>query len=769
MGGSIKPEILNGRQVATRILRLSSQTLRITHKPGLQAEFPIERPWLKDVLIGSSLPDRQRNLVVTLMEDCLQVCDKAGKLIFREMQTPSFHLDGRVTLHFQLQPDEGLYGFGEWFNAFRRTSGQVDLAIRDSPAMLQGRQTYSTLPVFLSDRNYAVFVLNSHRALVHLDKGHGRLEMKFDGPPADYLLISGENPKQILTEYTRLTGRPPLVPLWAYGLWVTSYPQESQAKVLEMVAEHRARQVPLDGVILDYHWEERFHNFKWRKSLFPDPDELIAKLRALRVHLGLIFTPFANHTNLALLKAGMNLVFNNLPEGVEQEDERDLAGYNEGRSKGYFADDDASWWFGKGGMVDFTNPAAARWWNDRLKPLYKSGVSFFKNDDGEYLPLRARSANGMDGREYHNLYGFYYGRAIYDGMAGMDERRALIYARTVWAGSQRYPAMFLGDQVPSFENLRRTLRAGMNMSLQGFAYWTADVFGLSGKTTPETHMRCAQWALFNPVARYFWRPEKIDKTRKPWSHNQQVFESFKKHVELRYRLLPYYHQLGWKAWQTGIPHMRPMFVEFPGDECFKDVYDQIMLGDALMLCPVTQARACSREVIFPAGGWYDFWTDEKITGGQTVMVAAPVDRLPLFVRGGSILPMGPVMQFIPDGHRFNQLELHVYPPFCSSLTFQEDDADTRAYQAGDQVETRIIVKSSERSITLEVSQPISRKALLPPTRRLACYLHDIPAMNSVRMGKNVLPSWSYDATKRILSFTVEHRPLSGSTILVELQ
>ena len=451
--------------------------------------------------------------------------------------------------------------------------------------MLQGRQTYSTLPVFLSDQKYAVFVLNSHRARIHLNKRHGLLEMKFNGPPADYLLISGENPKQILTEYTRLTGRPPLVPLWAYGLWVTSYPQESQAKVLEMVAEHRARQVPLDGVILDYHWEERFHNFKWRKSLFPDPNELIAKLRTLRVHLGLIFTPFVNHTNLALQKAGMNLLFNNLPEGVEQEDERDLAGYNEGRSKGYFADDDASWWFGKGGMVDFTNPAAARWWNDRLTPLYKSGVSFFKNDDGEYLPLRARSANGMDGREYHNLYGFYYSRAIYEGMRDLDQRRPLVYARSVWAGSQRFPAMFLGDQVPSFENLRRTLRAGMNMSLQGFAYWTADVFGLSGKTTPETHMRYAQWALFNPVARYFWRPEKIDKTRKPWSHNQQVFESFKRHTELRYRLLPYYHQLGWEAWQTGIPHMRPMMLEFPGDDRFKAVYDQVMLGNALDALP----------------------------------------------------------------------------------------------------------------------------------------------------------------------------------------
>jgi alpha-D-xyloside xylohydrolase len=762
-------EILSGGSFDTRILRLSPQTLRITHKPKSLVNFPHERAWLDDVLIGKHLADRQKNLKVSLQEDLLQVTNNSGRIVFQEMRIPVFHSDGRVALTFRLTQGEGLYGFGEWFNAFRHTTGRLTLAIRESPAVLQYKRTYSTLPVFLSDHNYAVFVLNSHRAEVTLDPKHGQLELKVDGPPADYLLISAENPKEILSEYTRLTGRPPLVPLWAYGLWVTSYPQESQAKVLEMVAEHRTHQVPLDGVILDYHWEERFHNFKWRKSLFPNPDELIAKLRALRIHLGLIFTPFVNHTNLALQKAGMNLLLKNLPDGIEQEDERDLIGYNEGRLKGYFADDDVSWWFGKGGMLDFTNPEAASWWNEKLKPLYKSGVSFFKNDDGEYLPLRAKSAIGMDGHEYHNLYGFYYSRAIYEGMHELDQRRPLVYARSAWAGSQRYPAIFLGDQVPSFENLRRTLRAGLNMSLLGFAYWTADVFGLSGRTTPETHMRYAQWALFNPIARYFWRPEKIDKTRKPWSHNQQVFLSFKKHIELRYRLLPYYHQLGWEAWQTGIPHLRPMMLEFPSDERFKDVYDQVMLGSALMLCPVTRAGDRLRQVIFPAGEWYNFWTDEKIVGGRTATVFAPVDRLPLFVRGGSILPMGPAMQFIPDDHRFDQLELHFYPPFDASLTFREDRSTSRDYAAGFFAETMIRIKPIHRSIRIDMSKPSGKWTLLPPNRLLSFVLHDLPDISQIWMDKASLPGWAYDASKRILTISFKHRTSSAIKIEVKNQ
>jgi alpha-glucosidase len=150
------------------------------------------------------------------------------------------------------------------------------------------------------------------------------------------------------------------------------------------------------------------------------------------------------------------------------------------------------------------------------------------------------------------------------------------------------------------------------------------------------------------------------------------------------------------------------------------------------------------------------------------MVDAALDRLPLFVRGGSILPMGPIMQFIPDGHRFDQLELHVYPPYNSSLSFQEDDRDTRSYQKGEWVETQIALKSSGQNITLEVCKPAGRKALLPTTRRLACYLHDIPAVASVRIGKKELPGWSYDEARRILSFNATHRPLNGPIIQIKL-
>jgi alpha-glucosidase (family GH31 glycosyl hydrolase) len=337
-----KPAILKGLSLDTRVIRYSEHAIRITHKPKIDPDFPENRPWFKDVMMGMQAKVHRCDLSAEMVDDCIQVKDAGGNTLFLESHPAEILEDGRMILKFSLEENEGIYGFGEWFNGFRRTNGRLKLTTRESPAILQGHRTYSTLPLFLSYRNYAVFVLNSHSAEVSFARKGKDLTMKFDGPPSDYILIGGRTPKEIICEYTRLTGRPPLLPRWAFGLLVTSYPQETQDKVIKMIAGHRARNIPLDGVILDYHWEQRFHDFQWRKSLFPNPGAFLDRVKKLGIHLGLIFTPFMNHTNLILQKNLLNLLFHNLPEGVEQEDERDLPGYKEGHNQNYFTDDDTS-------------------------------------------------------------------------------------------------------------------------------------------------------------------------------------------------------------------------------------------------------------------------------------------------------------------------------------------------------------------------------------------------------------------------------------------
>lgn len=685
--------------------------MRITHFPAGKP-VPEERPWLKDVLLPKhDLIQGGNPIRVESRGGLISAKNAQDQVFFREIKTPRleirkirpyFYLDiPQVAFHAGLRKvnegiqleierarDESFYGGGEWFNGFERTSGTIWLDNRNALFGEQNHLTYSGLPFFLSSRGYGLLLLNSFRSKWSFKTG--KLIIESDGPGADYILIYGPKYKDILETYTSLTGRPPLLPRWAFGLWLTSYPQTDQAELLTYLKKHRELKIPLDAVILDYHWEERFHNLKWRKSLFPDPQNMIRELKELGIHLGLILTPFLNTKNRPLQKWLLNRFGQNVSAQVYRDDERDLEDFILAKSEGYLAHENVKWWFGSGGMLDFTNPKAASWWQTRLGELFKQGVDFIKNDDGEDLPDDGHSFNGMDGREYHNLYGFYYGKATFEAAddetqnkpRGDTHPRHVIYARNTWLGSQRYPALFLGDQEANFEGIRRSIRGGLNLGMAGFSYWTADTFGLSGKNTPEIHMRYAQWALLSPVARYFSRPEEIDNTRFPWSHQDKVLANFRKYANLRMELLPYTNTLAHESYQKGIPILRPMILEFQDEVRFRSVDDQVMLGSQLMICPVLEHGVATRKIILPAGTWCDFWSAQTWQGGTTIEYPAPLDRLPLLVKGGSILAMSPVLQHIPENHRFDPLILRIWKSFPAHGSFVDDDGVSMDYQNG---------------------------------------------------------------------------------------
>ncbi len=785
-----------------RAINLAPNAIRITHSTSLtdnepptpndtpDAVFPPDRAWLCHVLLPTrSIPIEESLLVADEKDGCVAISTRDGKQVLREASPVRTDLrfesrergfdiantelrwqhvktDDAVKLSLALEPDERLYGWGEWFNAFQRHAGKVRLRIENALAHKQSRSTYSALPFFLSTRGYGFWLLNSHASEWIINRKAGRLDITAEGPGADYVVIYGPAFRDIIATHTALTGRPPLIPRWAFGLFATGYPQEDQKTVLDRLRQHREHHIPLDAIILDYHWEERFHNFRWQTKLFPDPTQFISDLKAQGIKLGLILTPILNRRNRRLQRFLLNRFARNIPRGLEREDWRALPEYEQANQEGLLAHPRSRWWFGEGGMIDFANPVASAWWNERLRPLYQQGVSFVKNDAGESLPSNAHSAIGMDGGEYHNLYGFFYGRAIYEGQAALDERRPFIFARSVWVGSQRYPALFLGDQRPTFAHIRSTMRAGLNLSLLGFAYWGADVFGLDGKTTPETHMRYAQWALMTPIARYFWRPPHLDNTRLPWSHGAAAEDNFRTFADLRYRLLPYYYTLAREAHETGMPILRPMILEFQDDTRFADCADQVMLGDRVLLAPVVKPGATSREIALPEGFWYDFWTEEAYEGGNDITYAAPLDRLPMLIRGGSILPMGPSLPRIGDDHHFSWLKLHCYPPYPAACLLYDDDGLTRGYQHGDYALTRVGVDGDIDHTTIRIMPTLGSFAGQLPQRAIEVVLHRAPKPGEVRINGELWERWTYQAERRCVSISFDSPVRQGTVVEV---
>ncbi len=593
---------------------------------------------------------------------------------------------GHTSVSIELAPGEEISGLGEQFGSVVHNGQAFELVATDALGAGTG-QVYKAAPVLHSSAGYTVFVHSPGPLTVSVGTPYpSLLEVDNEEDRLDLFVIGGDHPKARLTAYTALTGRMPVPPRWAFGVWMSRCRYRSRAELEEVAAELRSRQVPCDVLHIDPDWLERDLlncDFVWSETKYPDPKTMLAELGAQGFHVSLWELPYLDTAS---------------PLCAEAEAAGYLVKGRDGRPA------QVARTFSRDGrprvLVDFSNPEARRFWKQLNHTLLDLGVAVLKCDFGEGLPDDAVMADGRPGRAWRNLYPFWYSRTVAEAVAEHTGRPPLVWSRSGWAGSQRYPAQWGGDPETSVAGLAAELRAGMSWALSAPGLWAHDVGGFYGEgPSPELYVRWAQVGCLSPLTRFHGlRP------REPWAFGEEAFAIVQRFIQLRYRLLPYLVSAAGEASRFGWPVLRPLALEFPDEPALRHVEHEYLLGPDLLVVAVLDdgAGPAPVEIVLPSGPWADFWTGEVHAGPARFTRDVPLDRLPLFVRAGAIVPMGPDGQHtgeIPE----DEWHLHCWPVPGS------DGSVTTVYDAHDAYRYRLAARADHwASAHVEADEPAPR-------------------------------------------------------------
>lgn len=631
-------------------------------------------------------------------DGCLSLHTPDGDPIAEEVAPVGWTAEGRVLARWHLPADAHCYGLGQ------RTLG-LDLRGRVCVNWNTDPRTYDAgddpvnlcVPFLLilhdgGRQGYGLFLRNTARSRFDLGATDPTvLTVEVEDETLEYDLFYGPSLIEVLRQYTEATGRPPLFPLWSLGYHQSRWSYYPESRVRRLARDFREiYQVPCDAVHLDIHYMDGYRCFTWDSERFPDPASLVADLHAQGFKVVTIIDP-----------------------GVKAD--RGYWVFREGLERGVFCrypDGKVAIgpvWPGDCAFPDFTDPEVRTWWGDLHRTLVEVGVDGIWDDmnepslfgeDGATLPGPVRhdlDGRGGDHRRAHNVYGLSMARATYEGLLRLrPDRRPFVLTRSGWAGVQRYAAHWTGDNRSTWESLRLTVPMVLGLGLSGIPFTGADIGGFAGFATGELFTRWLQLGVFLPFFRAHTVFDSPD--QEPWSWGEPYLTINRETIRLRYRLLPYLYTALWQAVQTGLPIARPLFLAFQDDPATHSLEDQFLCGDALLVAPILEEGANGRAVYLPAGLWYDFWTDDRYAGPARVKVEAPLDRIPVFVRAGSVIPMGPEMEHVGQRSACS-LTLHVYPGEGESRLY-EDDGETFAYRTGAYRLTQFEARGGEGRIDL---------------------------------------------------------------------
>jgi alpha-glucosidase len=585
-------------------------------------------------------------------------------------------INDQVSCYKKLQEGERFFGLGEKNGPLdKRGRGYVNW---NTDAYAYGPDTdplYCSIPFYIGlhhQKVYGIYFDNSHRTQFNFGASNNRFaSFTADSGEMKYYFIAGDSIGDLIKSYTYLTGRTPLPPLWSIGYQQCRYSYYPDSEVLRIAENFRERDLPADAIVLDIHYMEAYKIFTWSKKNFPNPKGLIKKLKALGFQVVLMCDP------------GIKV-----EEGYEP--------YESGKKEDVFikypdsTDYTGQVWPGWCHFPDFTKPATRSWWSDHFKDYVALGAEGFWNDMNEIATwgnmLPDLIEFDFDGkktttREARNLYGMLMAKSTYEGTKKLMNKRPFNLTRSGYAGVQRYAAVWTGDNVAYDGHMMAGVRLVNNMGLSGLAFTGYDIGGFVGNADEKLF---ARWLCIGAFSAFFRGHTMINtRSAEPWAYGERVEEISRNYMKLRYRLMPYLYSLFYDASQTGMPINRSLAFEYPFDDKIydHDYQNQYLFGPAILVAPVESTKDLVK-VYLPKGDWYELYDDKMRVGSQEIVMDCPIEKLPVFVGGSSIIPMkekaGNTTQDASD-----VLEIHLYKgDRYNEFIFYQDDGVSFEHERG---------------------------------------------------------------------------------------
>lgn len=518
----------------------------------------------------------------------------------------------------ELDVDECVYGLGERFTPFVKNGQNVDVWNADGGTASE--QSYKNIPFYLTNKSYGVFVNNPGRVSFEVaSEVVSRVQFSVPGETLEYYVIGGRSLKEVIMNYTRLTGRPALPPAWSFGLWlttsfVTSYDEDTVNSFISGMVD---RSIPLHVFHFDCFWMKEYQwcDFTWDPAVFPAPSVMLDRLKEKGLRICVWINPYIAQKSCL---------------------------FDEGADNGYLLKDtegnvwQSDMWQAGMGIVDFTNPAAVAWYRSKLAVLLDMGVDCFKTDFGERIPTDVTYHDGSDPIKMHNYYCYLYNQAVFSLLKEKrGEGEAVLFARAATTGSQKFPVHWGGDCTAKYVSMAESLRGGLSLCLSGFGFWSHDIGGFEKTASPDLYKR---WVAFGMLSSHS-RLHGNESYRVPWFFDDEAVDVLRFFTNLKCSLMPYIFAGAVTTVREGVPLMRAMVLEFPEDPACAYLDRQYMLGDSLLVAPIFNDRG-EATYYLPEGEWTNFLTGEAIDGGRFIKETHGYMSLPLMVRPNGIIAVG---------------------------------------------------------------------------------------------------------------------------------